>query len=319
MATTFHNFSSLPPELRLLIWECALRPSHPGVHFFSLETKAIVTESVARQRPSGGHRDTKYILAPPAFTTGPRRMWRDDNPSTYLVDAGLWSAQRESRDVVQRNLDRLLMRRSPGGARDAATGPSQQPGGTLRTLPHQDLICIQVGARQNVVTDRALSDLRTVLQRPSPTAGPSAPVHIAFEYDESWAIGSGAGEVGLGGLRAEAGPRSCFLHLLHSIYLGKLSAELYLIDYRLKLRPGASAPCLFRADGYEFRRADSSCVVGGEIASGVWSFVRGLNQIAALWWLSNLMWPEWFGPDEDTRPWDYFKSHHASVLVCQKE
>ncbi|WQF85449.1 Putative 2EXR domain-containing protein [Colletotrichum destructivum] len=316
MATTFHQFSSLPPEIRILIWECALRPSHPGVHFFSLETKAIVTESVGRRRPSVVPRDTRYILAPPAFTTGPRRMWQDGNPSTYLVDAGLWSAQRESRHVVQKHLNQLLKPHSPGDARDATGPDQQQPGGTLRMLPHQDLICIQVGARQNVMTDKALSDLRTMLQRPSPTAKFSTTVHIAFEYDDSWAI-SGEGRLSL--LRSEAGPKSCFLHLLNSIYLGKLSAELYLIDYRLKLKPGVLAPCLFRADGYEFRGVDRSRVEGGDGASSIWGFVRALNQIAALWWMSTYMLPWGSELDEDTQPWNYFHRHHASVLVCQKE
>ncbi|CAJ0543187.1 Ff.00g004530.m01.CDS01 [Fusarium sp. VM40] len=33
MATNFFDFSRLPKELRYMIWECALRPDVPGVHF----------------------------------------------------------------------------------------------------------------------------------------------------------------------------------------------------------------------------------------------------------------------------------------------
>ncbi|KAG5660267.1 hypothetical protein KAF25_003789, partial [Fusarium avenaceum] len=36
MATTFYDFSRLPKGLRHMIWEWALRPNIPGVHFFRM-------------------------------------------------------------------------------------------------------------------------------------------------------------------------------------------------------------------------------------------------------------------------------------------
>jgi len=36
MPDTFHLFPLLPPELREMIWELAVRPAVPGAHIFSI-------------------------------------------------------------------------------------------------------------------------------------------------------------------------------------------------------------------------------------------------------------------------------------------
>lgn len=98
MPTTFHGFPKLPPELRLKIWELAARSSQPGAHFFSVTNRNDVpdgNESTAHDIDLWG----AHVFAAPIFATDCSLL--NYNPSTYLRDAGLWTASRESRFVIE--------------------------------------------------------------------------------------------------------------------------------------------------------------------------------------------------------------------------
>lgn len=112
-AQDFRLFVKLPPELRTLIWKYALRcPETPAVHFFSLVT--------ANARSQPGYRseclypvqqETLWsYLGPPGGPVNTRRnrnrkrnpfSWTRRNASAYLIDSGLWTACRESREVIR--------------------------------------------------------------------------------------------------------------------------------------------------------------------------------------------------------------------------
>lgn len=109
MASEFHLFTSLPTELRLKIWEYALRqhqPSRPGAHFFSItnlredggELIDLGVQCEWGSRCIHNHGDT-YCLAAPKF--GSSHSWTSNNPSSYLWDFGMWTACRESRVVIE--------------------------------------------------------------------------------------------------------------------------------------------------------------------------------------------------------------------------
>ncbi|KZL71790.1 hypothetical protein CI238_02410 [Colletotrichum incanum] len=316
MATTFRNFSALPPELRLQIWKYALQPSSPGVHFFSLQARPIIPQGLSRRAPTQLHVETKYVLASPTFTGGPPRLWREDNPSMYLVDARLWAAQRESREVAQKNMAlRLKSSNAPSGSSSASqlsTEPAQI-GWALGVLPHQDHICLQVAPHEYMVVEKALSDLRRIIRNPEIKAGISTPVHIAFEYDESWAIDD---RDRASDPTRRLNSRKCFMELLYRVRRGLLRAKLYLIDHQARLLPGSNAPLLFRTDGYEFVHVDRNHVQYGPCngSTTVWNFIGYLDRLFERWWTPPQVWV----PGLSAPPQPYSTQKYVSVLACPK-
>ncbi|KAJ2967004.1 hypothetical protein NQ176_g9877 [Zarea fungicola] len=110
MTTTFHPFPLLPPELRLKIWELAIRDTDvAGVNFVELdwhETLPLPNGLVAT-----GHHNRRPGLLPASCAMkrqpcdhcdyGPTRgKCLRKNKSSYLYDSGLWDACRESRHVM---------------------------------------------------------------------------------------------------------------------------------------------------------------------------------------------------------------------------
>ncbi|KAK3360086.1 hypothetical protein B0T25DRAFT_119600 [Lasiosphaeria hispida] len=84
-----------------MIWDFAVRPDQPGAHFFTVLNKrhedelAVMKEhSVLRQSPvlaaPRGCRDNEHSYSWTASS----------NPSAYMVDSGLWTACRTSRERI---------------------------------------------------------------------------------------------------------------------------------------------------------------------------------------------------------------------------
>ncbi|KAF4958510.1 hypothetical protein FSARC_11011 [Fusarium sarcochroum] len=99
--STFHLFSSLPCELRLLIWEQAIRPSKGkhGLHYFSISaTRDLPDTKNNSVLLLGPYRPLRpFVASVPARTDSP-------NPrSAYLWDAGVWTACKESRAVIMKH------------------------------------------------------------------------------------------------------------------------------------------------------------------------------------------------------------------------
>ncbi|KAH7152764.1 hypothetical protein EDB81DRAFT_945720 [Dactylonectria macrodidyma] len=115
MHDEFHRFLELPWELREDIWRLAIRPAYPGVHVFTIynsrfdkdaslnEIQDIVTthEGYPKTRlaaPRWGSRAIGDTFNSREHTAS----WTCNNPSTYLIDAGLWTACKESRFIIER-------------------------------------------------------------------------------------------------------------------------------------------------------------------------------------------------------------------------
>ncbi|KAK1757091.1 hypothetical protein QBC47DRAFT_378394 [Echria macrotheca] len=111
--TAFHYFPLLPFELRELIWKFAVRPAVPGAHFFTVkhdQSRGFSSEFQALH-PYRNGRQPWCLGAPrclPKTAEFTRDLleatppsWLHNNPSSYLIDSGLWSACRESRLVME--------------------------------------------------------------------------------------------------------------------------------------------------------------------------------------------------------------------------
>lgn len=112
-----------------MIWERALRPDVPGVHFFKMNditvfpAQATVVQNVRLYRyirtlcltlPVRSIHYTNESLN--GTQKGAQTWWKDGNPSTYEVDSGLWTACKESRYVIEhafRHYIWLGLRRNP--------------------------------------------------------------------------------------------------------------------------------------------------------------------------------------------------------------
>ncbi|KAK3956265.1 hypothetical protein QBC32DRAFT_394787 [Pseudoneurospora amorphoporcata] len=94
--TTFHPFPKLPWELRHEIWELAVRPlDRPGVHVFCVEEHEPDDSSV--EEVEDRDKSNLHFSVPAAtMSAGPC-----GNPSTYMIDGGLWTACKESRAVME--------------------------------------------------------------------------------------------------------------------------------------------------------------------------------------------------------------------------
>ncbi|EEU41924.1 uncharacterized protein NECHADRAFT_85997 [Fusarium vanettenii 77-13-4] len=104
MDGTFHRFSDLPWELRDMIWNFALRPDVPGVHIFKLYNSKLdddVDKNIDVSNPYDSHH--LRLAAPQSNKSSITR--NRNNPSTYFIDGGLWTACKESKLVMERHFN----------------------------------------------------------------------------------------------------------------------------------------------------------------------------------------------------------------------
>ncbi|KAK5651820.1 hypothetical protein OQA88_11688 [Cercophora sp. LCS_1] len=111
MPDKFHHFPLLPFELREQIWKLAVRPAVPGVHVFGMYPRPSAGGGLAASFQAFHPLDLFCLAAPrclpkaSAFTpeslAAEPRSWLRNNPSTYLIDSGLWSACKESQRVME--------------------------------------------------------------------------------------------------------------------------------------------------------------------------------------------------------------------------
>ncbi|KAF0318686.1 hypothetical protein GQ607_014102 [Colletotrichum asianum] len=249
----FSQFPELPPELRLLIWEFAIRLiCLPSIHYFMVEYD---------------NDDDKY------FTTLPI----DRHPDRYLLgemdkiplirdDSGLWTACKESRCVVQRAFESRFPRTEglapflfgtrryrrlavdDSNARSTADEYARTYLGThawiadasFGVLPQKDLTVFQALPRKTWDVSKVIRDLGSTKWG----LGVAFDEPIAFEYFAFWSfnydlsLGLRAGPEGreytvgmLTQMMQAPGPRALFLSLLMARYEGRIKSKIYLIQY----------------------------------------------------------------------------------------
>lgn len=104
---TFHPFSRLLTELRLKIWEAACFPSqqhHKALHYFKLLDVDDYSTKVCQMKYETQDPDSDHCS-------------NSAYPSVYIWDAGLWTACKESREVILRHLQLMIRSRSGWNSR----------------------------------------------------------------------------------------------------------------------------------------------------------------------------------------------------------
>lgn len=214
--TSFHYFPRLPPELRLQIWELAIRPEGHGIHYFSfsrtrnkshereliheLSSLTLVDHDFLEndKRPClSQHSHVGPMIrlckkSEPAGSETAEYSWFKRNRSYSFWDAGLWSACRESRYVVLRYLEL-----NKEMVEDACLALAHHHGEHiyLRVQSRNDLFCLKLDDLSNATSAEwkyLLSQFPIAWLRPLKDPGnqsdrhPWQPQHIAFEYHPHW-------------------------------------------------------------------------------------------------------------------------------------
>ncbi|KAK4143643.1 uncharacterized protein C8A04DRAFT_37259 [Dichotomopilus funicola] len=130
MSRQFHPFPRLPWELREKIWKFAVRPALPGAHVFTVydanDLDYADSEHTLRCNTSWWISGSR-LAAPKCLPRGidldshsavsAPNSWTLNNPSTYLIDSGLWTACKESLLIIQKEFQHPARR---GKGRSAA-------------------------------------------------------------------------------------------------------------------------------------------------------------------------------------------------------
>ncbi|KAF4904676.1 hypothetical protein CGCF415_v001560 [Colletotrichum fructicola] len=306
MTKTFHSFSKLPAELRLSIWELAVRPTdpdHPGAHFFSVQ-RDIKT----------GKRFTTF----PSFTQKSKPLWKEDNPSAYFYDFGMWTACKESRTVVIKQMGGRYKDLRRGKNRAVAHIRHGQEDITFGLLPRQGLLCIQLPDTENLdpYKDDPLSYLN--IRMNWSVYWESNPDAIAFEYDESWAFDPE--EDYIGAMMAEPGPRGAFLKLLDRAISDEFfGVHLFLIQYGSKCKPGVRKWETFHGNGFNLESVEYSGVeLEDKSAMSAWDFICEITKKGGEFWYGAK--DHWYSSGHVTpgEHVDVYADDHIDVLVCER-
>ncbi|KAL7793956.1 hypothetical protein V8C43DRAFT_37551 [Trichoderma afarasin] len=251
------QFMDLPSEVRFIIWKYALRPlsyEFPAVHFFSLvnnredgnEAASISTlcEGAGNQHCSG------YHLAAPKFDSDDGiYSWTKNNSSAYLWDFGLWSACKESRQVIETHYEQnnwnYLWDHSYNQTSVWLIAPGNHEKLRFLLHPKQDLVCLQAFDPSTIWwwENHYLKDICVAGNAPTGFYAPKIFNfgNIAIAYDPSWNdIGEKTESCNFRHLHTEQSARGFFLRTLAIVdeysrcYGSNRSPDFWLIDYNLK-------------------------------------------------------------------------------------
>ncbi|KAH7233284.1 hypothetical protein BKA59DRAFT_535187 [Fusarium tricinctum] len=204
MATTFYNSSRLPKELQYMIWECALRPDAPGVHFFKINDMSTFPAEGAVVRDVRLYtlikmfnltisvRSTFISMNQITIRKRYQAWWKDGNPSTYEVDSGLWTACKESRYVMEHAFGPCIwpcLRRNlnypPETVKDETMisfhAVTNKEKGCYSLRPRQDLIVFQIERMPIFYPFNCYRGIDFLVHHEL------APDHVGLEFDPVWA------------------------------------------------------------------------------------------------------------------------------------
>ncbi|RYP76641.1 hypothetical protein DL769_003601 [Monosporascus sp. CRB-8-3] len=247
-SSTFTCFTKLPKPLREKIWTAAIRPAQPGVHFFTIyncddeKERLTIGDDAADIVAEPENCGMSTVAAPRCNRSEPNaRSWIASNPSTYLIDGGLLTACKESRQVMNKHLravewwDRVDPDKNYEQEKDpdAAVTASFVHNGErrfFRVKPELDLFVVQPYDFETLDDWWHFGLFAYIFGRHH--VG-----HMALEYDPKWASD----------LKAEIGS-SCYakgaLGCVSRATTNETSwvENLWFIDYRIRRRPEESLP-----------------------------------------------------------------------------
>jgi len=199
-ATSFPFFACLPWEIRNTIWTFAVGPrDRRGAHHFTVVCANDPAESQAwkphyaltdghrrgniNNKQKNGSHPAPFALAAPRLGKPPpgenqvQPSWLANNPSIYLQDSGLWTACRESREVMKwiYSKPRYLTEKSRAMRNDTITieshpstitttltpDSSQRSQHHLRftVFPHSDLFILQPVSYKTLNIERIVKEI----------------------------------------------------------------------------------------------------------------------------------------------------------------
>lgn len=178
----FHHFTSLPYELRLNIWEFAVRPTHNdgGLHQFAvLDHKDMrgPTQDLTILTHQSPFKLNAYIIAVKRLSGA----YASGNRSASLWDAGLWTSCKELREVITKYSKQKDSSDTPSAMMAVKNGQSLD----VMAHPSRDLFCF--------TPKRPSSEIlwSTLFHYPpfsSLNGGSTSIQNIAMEFDPSWNI-----------------------------------------------------------------------------------------------------------------------------------
>ncbi|KAE9571639.1 hypothetical protein CGCF415_v006636 [Colletotrichum fructicola] len=340
----FTQFMELPPELRLLIWELAVRPLLPSIHYFMID----------REDDDGGG---KY------FTTLPT----DRHPDRYLLgemdkillmgeDSGLWTACKESRCVVQRAFKSRFPRtegsapvifgtrryrrladssktrsRADEYARTYLSTDAWIADASFGVLPQKDLTVSQAVSRNTWDVNKVIRDLGSTKLG----LGVAFDEPIAFEYFAFWSfnydmsLGLRAGPEGrdytagmLTRMMQAPGPRALFLSLLMARYDGRIKSKTYLIQYGTSQKPNfdhrRENRTTFSGCGFTLTQASSDEIGSLTYSPREMGRVHSGCKLMTAWEFEETIWFMFFRLFGFRDSGNHVRiPHHAEVLVCE--
>ncbi|KAH6629911.1 hypothetical protein B0J18DRAFT_364326 [Chaetomium sp. MPI-SDFR-AT-0129] len=256
MRGVFHYFLHLPWELREYIWKLAVRPFLPGAHVFRLyrvhdrDHTYLEYEVVSKNAP--WRLSPSRLAAPrclprsaeysPALQATTPVSWKQNNPSTYLIDSGLWTACKESLLVIEAEfqnpvrrrgtwtpseVEALRKRRGRFNLPETVTFSAYEPR-YLTVFPAHDLFIIQVHDVLKVRWDFIWEFFMHCFRKAE--AANHSQRHMALEYDPAW------DEVAHDSHHRE-GPAAEFIDDFAMSNGIEDHFTLWLIDYRIKRNP----------------------------------------------------------------------------------
>ncbi|KAK4078340.1 uncharacterized protein Triagg1_3356 [Trichoderma aggressivum f. europaeum] len=233
---TFLPFIQLPPELRCIIQEFAIRDCQRGAHFFSTSKRP----SRSGRTTGHSHLDIEDIygfeLTAPKSQTEPNSVqdWFVGNPSAYVKDVALWTMCWESRDIIIKRYKQLDKHMGPSsGSTEVSQFVSCQftrnkDKCQFKVSPAQDLFCIQIHHGRDPW-------YITPFYRLPGSSRVTKFTNTAIEYDTNWLK---SWEPGFDEQCLENSPRGCFIRTLWAVAEGRMPAgcQFWIIDRNIQRR-----------------------------------------------------------------------------------
>ncbi|KAH6887499.1 hypothetical protein B0T10DRAFT_574542 [Thelonectria olida] len=349
--TAFRLFSSLPSELRLTIWQYAVRPIHGGrggIQNFSIFYNNHVmdegSEALHRRLPCWGTEGLRYYTA--AVSTA-----KATNRSAYLWDAGLWTACWESRMVMmdsfemshwnetRRHLDEYwegvtwyyateLGRRERSEFAVPTTAPALQHGGEdweLVVRPSHDAFKLDLASLETLLPrshydhhwgSLQLDNIFQDLPFSSIFRGCALVRNIILEFDSSWNRDWPEREDDFCELANELSPRGFVANLITEIVENKSDYFIWLIDRgkHQSIHEGGEQKIFYDLDSEFVETMPEHDEYWHEEQSAAY-FIRKLNQLGEDHWTLS------YNPDFelDADPWRYCLIERIGILGYRGE
>ncbi|KAG5975453.1 hypothetical protein E4U55_007663 [Claviceps digitariae] len=253
MLSTFHPFNRLPLDIRLCIWESALRiPDRGGgLHYFSVRLGSVRGEGHFGAYRRRWLSDMDYNWQANALLHI-RARERDalpatqDDQSVYLWDHGLWAACRESRHVIERLYTRNRQL-TPHCRPERRIYHNEYPvfklmranHETSRVMfqPYKDVFCLGYDDL-NAALRRDWDPFGYLFLEPADQddmKGEELHLNLAMEFDPSWKLDWRTSPESL---IEEESPRGALVRLIEKTCVEMWHISIWLIDREAVVREG---------------------------------------------------------------------------------